>query len=133
MKKQLMRWAAAVSVVLVLTVEAAAAPRMLIPGGSTIGIKLDTQGVIVTGFAENSSAQRAGIEKGDVIVEVDGAEVHTAAALQENLDRASVVLTVLRNGEGSTVLRHAQPDRRGGEIGRLCAGFHCRNRNGDVL
>lgn len=99
MKKQLMRWAAAVSVILVLTVEAAAAPRMLIPGGSTIGIKLDTQGVIVTGFAENSSAQRAGIEKGDVIVEVDGAEVHTAAALQENLDRASVVLTVLRNGK----------------------------------
>ena len=99
MKKQLMRWAAAVSVVLVLTVEAAAAPHMLIPGGSTVGIKLDTQGVIVTGFAENSSAQRAGIEKGDVIVEVDGAEVHTAAALQENLDRASVVLTVLRNGK----------------------------------
>ena len=117
MKKQLMRWAAAVSVVLVLTVEAAAAPRMLIPGGSTIGIKLDTQGVIVTGFAENSSAQRAGIEKGDVIVEVDGAEVHTAAAQRE----------------GSAVLRHAQPDRRGGEIGSLCAGFHCRNRNGDVL
>ena len=64
MKKQLMRWAAAVSVILVLTVEAAAAPRMLIPGGSTVGIKLDTQGVIVTGFAENSSASGPGSKRG---------------------------------------------------------------------
>lgn len=99
MKKRLLRWAAAVCAALVLTAEAAAAPRMLIPGGTTIGIKLDTQGVVVTGFAAGSSAQRAGIQKGDVIVEVDGAAVHTAAALQESLDGETVVLTVLRNGK----------------------------------
>ena len=63
MKQHWIRWCAALCAALFLSVEAAAAPKMLIPGGCTIGMKLDTQGVLVTGFAEESSAERAGLRR----------------------------------------------------------------------
>lgn len=117
MRKNILRWAAAMCAVLMLSAEAAAAPRMLIPGGSTIGIKLDTEGLVVTGFADESSARQAGIRKGDVIVEVDGTAVHTAAALQESLDRDRVVLTVMRNGREAEFCVTPQQTAEGARLG----------------
>lgn len=46
-----------------------------------------TQGVYVDSLAENSAAHAAGIESGDVILEVDGVEVSTAPELQEMIAR----------------------------------------------
>ena len=117
MKQHWIRWCAVLCAALFLSVEAAAAPKMLIPGGCTIGMKLDTQGVLVTGFAEESSAERAGLKKGDVIIEVDGEAVHTVAALQESLEESQVVLTVLRNGKEAEFCVNPQKTEDGSRLG----------------
>ena len=98
MKKRMFRLLAALCLVLCLSVQAFALPRTLIPGGCTVGIKLCTKGLVVTGFEKNSAAQSAGLKKGDVIIQVDGEAVHTVAALRESLEKDRVVLTVLRDG-----------------------------------
>ena len=98
MKKQFLRLLCALCMAAVCTVSALAAPRMLIPGGNTVGIKLNTRGLVVTDFEEGSSAREAGMKKGDVITKVDGKAVHTVEVLKESIEDDDVILTVLRNG-----------------------------------
>ena len=98
MKKQFLRIVSALCAAAALSVSAFAAPKMLIPGGCTVGIKLHTKGLVITQLAEPSAAKEAGLKKGDIIVEVDGEEVHTAQALKERIAEDDVVVTVLRNG-----------------------------------
>lgn len=98
MKKQIIRLVCSAFAALTCAVSAMAAPDMLIPGGCTAGIQLQTKGIVVTGFEETSAAEKAGVKKGDIIIEVDGEEVHTTQALKERIDDNDVILTVLRNG-----------------------------------
>ena len=98
MKRKIMGWFFAVCISLCCTISAAALPRTLIPCGNTIGVKLFTKGLVVTGFEESSAAKAAGIKKGDVILKVDGETVQTAQELRSCLSREQIVLTVLRNG-----------------------------------
>lgn len=102
MKKQILRLWAGLLLVLALTVQAAALPRALIPGGGTVGVKLYTQGLMVTGFDEDSPAQQAGLRKGDVILRVDGAQVRSTDSLRQAMYGGAVVLTVLRDGREAT-------------------------------
>ena len=99
MKKQLFRLICAVCAAVLFSFSAQAAPQMVIPGGSTVGISLQTKGLLVTGFADDSVAQKAGLKKGDVIVQADGEPVRTAEGLKDRLDDDNVVLTVLRGGK----------------------------------
>lgn len=99
MKKQIFRLMAAFCLAAALSVQAFALPKTLIPGGCTVGIKLCTKGLVVTGFEKDSAAQTAGLRKGDIIIEVDGEAVHTAAALRQSLEKEQVILTVLRGGK----------------------------------
>lgn len=78
----------------------------------------ETSGVYIDSVAENSAAMAAGIQPGDVILEVDGTEVSTAPELQEiiarhrpgdevelKIDRGSKDIDVkvqLKNREGDT-------------------------------
>ena len=98
MKKQIIRLLTAVCLALACSISAAALPKTLIPGGCTVGVKLYTQGLVVTGFESRSAAKAAGLKKGDVIIQVDGEAVHTAAALRECLEEEQVILKILRNG-----------------------------------
>ena len=98
MKRKIMGWVLTVCLLLCCSVSAAAAPRTLIPCGNTIGVKLFTQGLVVTGFADDSAARTAGLKKGDVILEADGETVQTAQELRDCLAQEQVILTVLRNG-----------------------------------
>ena len=45
------------------------------------------EGAYVGGFAERSSAKEAGIEKGDVIVAVNGVKIKSSSALQEQISK----------------------------------------------
>ena len=98
MKKQIIRFLTAVCLALACSLSATALPKNLIPGGCTVGVKLYTQGLVVTGFESRSAAKAAGLKKGDVIIQVDGEAVHTAAALRECLEEEQVILKILRNG-----------------------------------
>ncbi|AFM03698.1 periplasmic serine protease, Do/DeqQ family [Bernardetia litoralis DSM 6794] len=61
------------------------------------------RGIYVAGVTENSGAIEAGLEKGDVIIEVDGVQVNTSAQLQERIARKrpgdKVEVVYLRNGK----------------------------------
>lgn len=74
-----------------------------------------SEGACVADFADRSTAKEAGIEKGDVIVAVNGAKIKSANALQEQINKYrpgdKVEVTVNRNGTVKTFnveLRNAQ-------------------------
>lgn len=73
------------------------------------------EGAYVGGFNERSSAKEAGIEKGDVIVAVNGVKIKSSSALQEQISKYrpgnKVELTVNRKGnikKMTVELRNAQ-------------------------
>lgn len=107
MKKMWFRCGAAWLLAWVCCCQAWAMPKELVPGGCTVGIKLYSRGVIVTEVDPHSAAEEAGLKKGDVILAVDGAEVHTAEGLRRSLDD-EIVLTVLRKGKKTDI--SAEPD-----------------------
>lgn len=63
------------------------------PGGSTVGIKLSTKGVLVVGHSEidsdkgtvESPARSSGIELGDVIVKINGEEIENSRDLAKKV------------------------------------------------
>jgi serine protease Do len=66
-----------------------------------------TYGVIVGSVAAGSPASRAGIRKGDIIIEINGKPLKDAGQLQEFIREAEVgtrvKLTLIRNGQRRTV------------------------------
>lgn len=80
---------------------------MLIPSGEPFGLKILTDGIIVTDFGSVESdlglcspAKEAGIEEGDIIVSVNGIKTSTGNQLTEavQLDGTQTRLTVIRSG-----------------------------------
>ena len=79
-------------------------PRMLVPGGRSLGVALETAGLMVVGSSDlgtsASPAQKAGIRPGDVILSVDGTPVADAAALSERISAGKTArIEVDREGE----------------------------------
>lgn len=69
-------------------------PQYVIPGGESLGIVAHTRGVMVTGFEPiyihgraSDPAVEAGIERGDVIMRVDGTPVAHLRILQQRIAR----------------------------------------------
>lgn len=74
------------------------------------GIRLDPEieeGVVVVDVSDGSSAEEAGLRKGDVITAIEGKEVSNAANLKYLLYQyevgETVAITYIRNGEQETV------------------------------
>ncbi|WP_250122179.1 HhoA/HhoB/HtrA family serine endopeptidase [Chroococcidiopsis sp. CCMEE 29] len=65
------------------------------------------QGVVIVGVAQNSPAARAGLRTGDVIQQINGQAVKTAADVQQAVENSrigvSLPLQVSRNGSNLTV------------------------------
>ncbi len=70
-------------------------PKMrLIPCGSVFGVKFFTNGVLVVGISDVEStdgilnpAKSAGLQVGDVIFEIDGAEVNTVEEVSQKVEK----------------------------------------------
>lgn len=81
--------------------------RVLMPGGQSVGIAIDTEGVIVVGASDLGSTpspiRAAGIRTGDIIKRVNGAPVSSAEALSEMVDGGeALTLEVVRGDEAMT-------------------------------
>ncbi|WP_206812778.1 SpoIVB peptidase [Paradesulfitobacterium ferrireducens] len=82
---------------------------MLIPGGQSIGVSLQTQGVIIVGQApvmgqdgkKRYPAKEAGVEIGDVILKIDGKEVHSDQEVAEAIHQAGA-----SQGKVGLLLKH---------------------------
>ncbi len=94
-------------------------PRRLIPGGRSLGVALETEGVVVVGSSDlgkiDSPARRAGILPGDVIQTVNGERVEGSEALSGMIaDGEAVTLGVLRSGERMNIDVQPKEDPRDG-------------------
>lgn len=87
---------------------------MLIPGGDAIGIKIQTDGLVVvdtylvnTAEGTINPAKEAGVMKGDLIVAVNNQKVETIEEYKEQLllaeDSKQMILTIDRQGKTSHV------------------------------
>ncbi|MBQ9980035.1 MAG: SpoIVB peptidase [Oscillospiraceae bacterium] len=103
--------AAAAALVVTLSCQSvlAAEGMTLVPVGQTVGMKIDTDGIIVSDISsvqtekgEAFPARDAGIKKGDIIIKADGADVTCASELSALISEScgrEVRITLLRGGE----------------------------------
>ncbi|MDF1629209.1 MAG: DegQ family serine endoprotease [Alcanivoracaceae bacterium] len=67
------------------------------------GVSKDQHGVVITQIVEDSTAEKAGLKAGDVVVEVDGRPVRRVADLRNKVGMSPVgdriTLTVVRDGK----------------------------------
>ena len=79
------------------------------PGGTSVGIKLSTKGVLVVGHSDiesvegkvESPAKNSGIELGDVLIKINGEEIQSSKDLSKkikNLDNSKINVDYIRNG-----------------------------------
>lgn len=80
------------------------------PGGTSVGVRLTTEGVLVVGFSEietaeginESPAKLAGIELGDVILQINGEKINGSKDLISKVKSAqseNIKLDIQRNGK----------------------------------
>ena len=108
----------AVSLLLILltaAIPAFAAGRALVPVGCVVGIALESQGVMVAGYSEEteSPAKAAGILPGDIITKIDDLDISCSEDIKDcEISSGSVTVTVNRNGtiHEFSVTPNARPD-----------------------
>jgi len=83
--------------------------KVLVPGGQSVGVKMDVRGVLIVGLEEIvdkdgnkiNPGLLSGLQIGDMIVEIDGTEVYRAEDVQKLVNEIgdTVMLKVKRNFE----------------------------------
>ncbi len=114
-KRRIFKGLAAALLALCFALQAAAYPAELVPVGAAVGIRMQTDGVVVTGFDDGAPARAAGLKTGDVIRSVDGAAVTEAAELARAVQESGggkLTITALRRGK--SVELSVTPARAGG-------------------
>ncbi|MFZ5591586.1 MAG: SpoIVB peptidase, partial [Bacillota bacterium] len=85
-------------------------PVYVVPGGHSIGVMVNHQGIIVVGIApifddagrKESPAHQAGINTGDVILQINEQKLRSSRQMQQIIDRAGqqrLMFTVLHQGK----------------------------------
>ncbi len=123
MKKRAIELGLALLLLFWSAVPAWALPKTLIPGGRTVGMKLYSQGPVITGFTKESAARAAGLKEGDMIIRVDGMSTETAAVLRKNLEQEQVVLTVIRRGREAEFCVRPRENKLGAYVRDSLAGI----------
>ena len=95
--------------------------RTVIPGGQSVGIAIDTEGLIVVGTSDlgrsASPARLAGLNSGDIITRVNGRSVRTARDLAELLKAGeTATITVMRDDAERTLTITPIVDPRDGSL-----------------
>lgn len=103
-----------------LTTAAAAMPQTLVAVGRTVGIRLETDGILVAELERGGPAQQAGLRPGDVIETVNGREVEDCEAFQtmlQSCDGAALALTIQRDGREAAVTVEPEQTAQGCRLG----------------
>lgn len=94
---------------LLIPMNVLAYPDYIIPGGETLGIEINSDGIMVIGFYQIDGKFNKGdpvIKSGDYITEVNGIRVNTVDELTEivedNVLEEKVEVTIKRNGKEKT-------------------------------
>ncbi len=84
------------------------------------GMDRDIRGVVITQVIEDSAAEEAGLESGDVVIRVDGQPVNRAADLRNRVGLSpvgeTIRMTVLRDGREKQIRAVIRPTAGGGEV-----------------
>ena len=83
------------------------------PGGMPIGVRVNSEGVLIVGYSDieinnekqESPGKTSGLEIGDVILKVNGIEMHDSRDLSKAIkqsDKESIKVDILRHGENMT-------------------------------
>ena len=94
-----------VSFIFIIPINALAYSKYLIPGGESIGIKVESDGVYVVGFYKvdgKNIASDAGFKIGDRIIRVNSNQIHNTKDLINNIDGQdniiNLIFDVIREG-----------------------------------
>ena len=95
--------------------------RTVIPGGQSVGIAIDTEGLVVVGTSDlgrnASPARLAGLNSGDIITQINGSSVRTAQDLAELLKAGeTATVTVMRDDAEKTLTITPVADPRDGSL-----------------
>ena len=131
MAKRFLRFGAACLLALLacsasVAMAAEVTPRMLVPVGHTVGIKLFSKGVVVVKLSDGGTPAKAcGLRTGDVIVQCGGSTVTSSEQFQSLLQTCggAVKLEVRRNGDRMTL--SVEPERN--DRGVYCIGAWIRD------
>ena len=131
MAKRFLRFGAACLLALLacsasVAMAAEVTPRMLVPVGHTVGIKLFSKGVVVVKLSDGGTPAKAcGLRTGDVIVQCGGSTVTSSEQFQSLLQTCggAAELEVRRNGDSVTL--SVEPERN--DRGVYCIGAWIRD------
>ena len=131
MAKRFLRFGAACLLALLacsasVAMAAEVTPRMLVPVGHTVGIKLFSKGVVVVKLSDGGAPAKAcGLRTGDVIVQCGGSAVTSSEQFQSLLQTCggAAELEVRRNGDSMTL--SVEPERN--DQGVYCIGAWIRD------
>ena len=131
MAKRFLRFGAACLLALLacsasVAIAAEVTPRMLVPVGHTVGIKLFSKGVVVVKLSDGGTPAKAcGLRTGDVIVQCGGSAVTSSEQFQSLLQTCggTAELEVQRNGDSMTL--SVEPERN--DRGVYCIGAWIRD------
>lgn len=92
-----------ISFFLIIPINSLAYSDYVIVGGQTIGIEVNSKGVLIVGFykiGDHYEGKKAGFNVGDVITSVDGKEINSIDEMIENIGtNKKVKFTVLSNNK----------------------------------
>ena len=131
MAKRFLRFGAACLLALLacsasVAMAAEVTPRMLVPVGHTVGIKLFSKGVVVVKLSDGGTPAKAcGLRTGDIIVQCGGSTVTSSEQFQSLLQTCggTAELEVQRNGDSMTL--SVEPERN--DRGVYCIGAWIRD------
>lgn len=105
----------------------AAEPKELIPGGNTVGIQIQTQGISIVELTD-AVPEAAGLEKGDLIIRVNGQTVNTTEELKESIQTCggkALKLDYLHEGKEKSCSIAPKKTTQGWQLGILVKDSIC--------
>ena len=114
----------------ILPINVFAYSEYIIPGGQTVGIEVNSKGVLIVGFYKVNNTyigRDAGFEVGDKILKLDGKEVNTTEEMIQTIEQNAnkeLTFTIMRDKQEKIIKFTLVPD----ESGVYKTGLYVKNQ-----